>query len=244
MRYCSLFVAVVVGVAGCAEATDDASEYSSTKGNTKADESEVTSGLLYFYVSPLAPNSQGFGPLALRRANAKPTTLSPTYGAATLPEIRLASDALTTQAALNAVIAIPYAGNENRVVAIIGGRTNSAPWENPRVDVVELYTPSQPVAIVDGPGMTGVAQRDALYQLSLSGNKVTGTLVNERTYPGASSVTYDYSAAMNPSAAMTAVQGGALFTGKNDVVCKKILGLWTKCDPPTGVHVAAYFNAN
>lgn len=241
MRYSSLFVAVAVGVAGCAEATDE-DQYASTE--TQTDESAVSSGLLYFYVSPLAPNSQGFGPLALRRANAKPSTLSPTYGAATLPEIRLADDALTTQTALDAVIQTPYAGNENRVIAIIGGRSNTAPWEAPRVDVVELYTPSQPVAIVDAPGMTGVAQRDALYTVSLSGNKVTGQLINERTYPAASSVTYDYSASQNPSAAMTAVQGGALFTGKIDVVCKKILGIWTKCDPPTGVRVAAYFEAN
>ncbi len=42
---------------------------------------------------------------------------------------------------------------------------------------------------------------------------------------------------------MVAVQNGALFTGKVDIACKKIL-FWTKCDPPTGVHVGAYFSAN
>ena len=35
-----------------------------------------------------------------------------------------------------------------------------------------------------------------------------------------------------------------LWTGKLDVVCKKVLFFWTKCDPPSGVHVAAFYSAN
>lgn len=238
MRY-GWLVGVVVALGGCAVGGTE------TETSTVAsDQGALSSDLLYFYVSPTPPDSMGFGPLALRRANAKPSTLSSTYGAAILPGITLATDATTTQAALDAVLAIPYAGNENRVVAIVGGRDRSAPWEDPLFEVVEIYTPSQAVAIADAGGLTGVAQRDALYDLAKDGSKTVVRLVNEKDYPGASSIAYDYSGTTDPAAAMVAVQGGALFTGKVDVSCKKVLWLWTKCDPPTGVHVAAYFEAN
>jgi hypothetical protein len=238
MRYGWLVGVLVFGA--CAVGGTDAEETTAVA----SDQGAQSSDLLYFYVSPVPADSQGFGPLALRRANAKPSTLSPTYGAAILPGITLAADATTTQAALDAVLAIPYAGNENRVVAIVGGRDRSSPWEDPLFEVVELYTPSQPVAIVDGSGMTGVAQRDALFHVAKDGSKTVVTLVNEKDYAASSSLAYDYSGSTDPAGAMVAVQGGALFTGKVDVTCKKVLWLWTKCDPPTGVHVSAYFAAN
>jgi hypothetical protein len=235
MRCLPWLVGVVVAVAGCAVGADE--EIAST-----SDEAAVSSGLLYYYVSPLEPGAQGFGPLALRRANAKPSTLSPTYGAATVPGLRLASDTVTTQAALDGVIGIPFASNENKVVAIIGGRDKSTTFGDPLIEIVELYTPSQPVAIKDAAGLTGVAQRDALFALSTSGSNVTVKLVNEKDYAATSALAYDYSGSTNPTAAAVAVQGGALFTGKVDVVCKKVL-FWTTCSPPTAVHVAAYFAA-
>jgi hypothetical protein len=234
MRCLPWIVGVVVAVSGCAIGGDESSAaYSATSD----DEAAVSSGLMYWYVSPLEPGSQGFGPLALRRANAKPTTLSPTYGAATIPGVKLAGDAVTTQAALNSVINTPF--TPNSVIAIIGGRDKGG-LGDPLVEVVELYLPSQPVAIT---GATGVAQKDALYALSTSGSKVTAKLVNEKDYDASSSITYDYSATTNPTAAKIAVAGGALFTGKVDVVCKKVLFFWTKCDPPSGVHVNAYYSA-
>jgi hypothetical protein len=106
--------------------------------------------------------------------------------------------------------------------------------------------PSQPVAINDAAGVTGVAQRDALYYVSVSGAKTTAHVLNESNYPATntSAITFDYSATTNPQAAQVAVQGGALFTGKIDPSCKKILGLWTKCDSPTKVRVNAFFSAN
>jgi hypothetical protein len=231
MRCLPWIFGVVVAVTGCAVGGEE--------GYSTTDEAAVSSGLTYFYVSALEPGSIGFGPLALRRANAKPTTLSPTYGAATIPDVALAADALTTQAALDAVIATPYAGNENNVIAIIGGRDKSSPFQDPLVEVVELYAPNQPVAI------NAVAQRDALYSLTNNGNKVTARLTNEKDYEPAntSSVTYDYSGSTNPSAAAVAVQGGALFTGAVEVVCRKVMVFWTKCDPPSKVRVNAYFSA-
>ncbi len=234
MRFATWMVVVVVGVTGCAVGGDE--DY----GSDQSEESALSSGLVYFYVSPTAPGSQGFGTLALRRANAKPSTLKPTYGAATLPELRLAGDALTTQAALDAVTAIPYAGHENAVIALVGGRDKGSPWQTPLVEVVELYTPNQAVAIGD------VAQKDALFDLTTGSGKVTAHLVNENAYDAASAsaVSYDYSASTNPSAAAVAVQGGAFFTGRIDVACHKVMLFWTKCDPPSGVHVTAYFSAN
>lgn len=226
-------VVVVVALTGCAVGGDEDVGYSTGQ----SDESALSSSLVYFYVSPTAPGSQGFGTLALRRANAKPTTLKPTYGAATLPELRLAGDALTTQAALDAVQGIPYAGHANDVIAIVGGRDKSSPWQSPLVEVVELYTPNQNVAIAD------VAQKDALFQLTVGG-QVTAHLVNEKDYSASSSIAYDFSASTNPSAAAIAVRGGALFTGAIDVACHTSWLFWTKCDPPSGVQVAAYFSAN
>ncbi len=241
MRCLPLFVGVVVAVTGCAVGGDEpsAATYST------ADEAAVSSGLLYFYVSALEPGSQGFGPLALRRANAKPGTLNPTYGAATIPGIKLAGDAVTTQAALNSVINTPFAGHENNVIAIIGGRDKGSAFGDPLIEVVELYAPNQPVAIKDAAGVVGVAQKDALFSLSTNGSKVTAKLVNEKDYDAAnaSAITYDYSGSTNPAAAKVAVAGGALFTGKVDIVCKKVMIFWTKCDPPSGVHVNAYFSA-
>ncbi|MEO6774409.1 MAG: hypothetical protein ABI467_15565 [Kofleriaceae bacterium] len=225
---------MVVGfavVAGCAVAGDE----ESTDG---VQTSEVSSKIIYDYVSPTAPGSQGFGTLALRRANAKPGTFNPTYGAATLPKIKLASDALVTQAELDAVLAIPYAGHENSVVALFGGRTTGSIFSDPTFEVVEIYTPNQPVSI------TSVAQKDALYQLAPSGSQVTVRLINEKDYAASSApLSADYSATPNPTAARVAVQGGAYFTGSVTISCHKVLW-WTNCDPPSGVHVTAYFEAN
>jgi hypothetical protein len=224
--------------AGCAGGTVE---------NSAADDGEETtsslsSGLIYFYVSPLEPGSIG-GPLALRRANAVPSTLSPTYGAAVLPKITLAADALTTQKAVDAIIKIPYAGHENSVVAVFGGRDKTGVTCDPTFEVVELYTPSQPVAIT---GAAGVAQKDAFYQVAGAGaNQVTVRLINEKDYKteAVSALAEDFSGSANPAAAKVAVQGGAFFTGSADVPCTKFL-FWTTCKAPTAVHVAAYFSAN
>lgn len=89
----------------------------------------LSTSVLYQLVTPAPPDATG--PLALRRANAVPTTVSPTYGAPTLPAVRLAADAHTTQPALDAVLAIPYAGNGSDVVALFatrdGAPTSSGP---------------------------------------------------------------------------------------------------------------------
>jgi hypothetical protein len=225
---------MVVGfaVAGCAVGGEEGS----IEGEQI--ESEVSTTILYNYVSPTEPGSQGFGTLALRRANAKPGTFNPTYGAATLPRVKLASDALATQAELDAVLAIPYAGNENRVVALFGGRNTGSIFSDPTFEVVEIYTPSQAVTI------SNVAQKDALYQLVPSGSKVTVKLLNEKDFAQSSTpFGADYTATINPTAARVAVQGGAFFTGSIDIPCHKVL-FWTKCDPPSGIHVTAYFEAN
>jgi hypothetical protein len=174
--------------------------------------------------------------LALRRANAVPSTLSPTYGAATLPNVDLAGDAKTTQAALDTIFDLPYAGNGGSAVALFGTRDATASLGTPTVDVVELYVPSQPVAL------SAVAQKSALYQLlPAGGGKVTVRLVNEKDY-SAAAPTFDYAATVDPAAAAAAVQAGAFFTGSVDVKCTKFL-FWTSCKPPTGVHVTAYFSA-
>ena len=213
---------------GCAGGTvdegDDGSEQTAA----------VSTSILYEYVTPTDPTATN--PLALRRANAVPSALSPTYGAATLPNVELAGDAKTTQAALDAIFDIPYAGNGGSAVALFGTRDGSASLGTPTADVVELYVPSQPVAL------SAVAQKDALYQiLPASGGKVTVRLVNEKDY-SAAAPTFDYAATVDPAAAAAAVQAGAFFTGSVDVKCTKFL-FWTSCKPPTGVHVTAYFSA-
>jgi hypothetical protein len=226
---------VVVGfavVAGCAVGGED----ESIEGEQIT--SEVSSKIIYEYVTPIAPGSQGFGPLALRRANAKPGTLNPTYGAATLPAVKLASDALVTQAELDAVLAIPYAGHENSVVALFGGRSAGSVFSDPTFEVVEIYTPSQAVSL------GAVAQKDALFQLVPSGTKTIVRLLNEKDYSASSPpFAADYTGTTNPNAARVAVQGGAFFTGSVNISCHKIL-FWTNCDPPSGVHVTGYFEAN
>lgn len=232
MRHLWTLVVGFVVVAGCAVAGND----EVTDGEQIT--SEVSSKIVYEYVSPTAPGSQGFGPLALRKANSKPSTLSPTNGAATLPVVKLASDALVTQAELDAVLAIPYAGHENSVVALFGGRSTGSLFSDPTFEVVEIYTPSQPVSI------GAVAQKDALFQLAPSGTKTIVRLLNEKDYSASSPpFAADYTATTNPNAARVAVQGGAFFTGSVNISCHKVL-FWTKCDPPSGVRVTAYFEAN
>jgi hypothetical protein len=232
MRHLSILFACVAAT-GCAVGGDPEST------DSEQIASEATSSPLYQYVSPLAPGSQGFGPLALRRANAKPGTFNPTYGAATLPKLKLASDAVVTQAELDAVVAIPYAGHETSVIALFGGRSTGSVFSEPTFEVVDIYTPSQSVSI------SSVAQKDALYQLVPAGNKITVRLLNEKDYAAstASSFVIDTAATTNPAAARVAVLGGAYFTGKVDITCKKFL-LWTTCDPPSAVHVTSYFAAN
>ena len=192
----------------------------------------LSSSVLYQYVTPTDPSATG--PLALRRANAVPSTLAPTYGAPTLPVVSLASDASTTQAALDAVLAIPYDGHGSEAVALFATRDAAPTPTGPAVEVTAIWAPSQTVPL------TTVAQRDALYQiLPASGGKVTVRLVNEKDYP-AGTPAFAYAGAAEPAAAAAAVQGGAMFTGSVDVKCTKFL-FWTTCKPPTAVHVAAYF---
>ena len=214
---------------GCAGGTVDAGDDDGSE-QTAA----ISTSILYEYVTPTDPTATN--PLALRRANAVPSTFNPTYGAATLPNVDLAGDAKTTQAALDAIFDLPYAGNGGSAVALFGTRDATASLGTPTVDVVELYVPSQPVAL------SAVAQKSALYQLlPAGGGKVTVRLVNEKDY-AAAAPTFDYAATVDPAAAATAVQAGAFFTGSVDVKCTKFL-FWTSCKPPTGVHVTAYFSA-
>jgi len=232
MRHLWTLVVGFAVVAGCAVGGEE----ESNDGGQIA--SEVSSKIIYEYVSPTAPGSQGFGTLALRKANAKPGTFSPTNGAATLPVVKLASDALVTQAELDAVLAIPYAGHEDNVVALFGGRNTGSIFSDPTFEVVEIYAPSQPVTI------GAVAQKDALFQLAPSGSKTIVRLLNENDYPASSQpFGVDYTATTDPTAAAVAVQGGAFFTGSVDVPCHTVL-FWTSCDPPSGVHVTSYFQAN
>src|SRR4051812_29912171 len=105
-----MFVAALVPL-GCAGGTVDAGD--------PGDEQTVaalSTSTLFEIVTPTDPSATA--PLALFRANAVPTTLSPTYGAATLPDVRLAADAHTTQAALDEVFNIPYAGNGKNAVRL------------------------------------------------------------------------------------------------------------------------------
>jgi hypothetical protein len=192
-----------------------------------------SSSPLYFYVSAAQPGSIG-GPLVLRRANAKPTTLSPTYGAPTLPAIKLAADATATQAQLDALIATPYAGHEQQVLALVAGRDASTLTSGPLEEITEIYLPSQPIAIAQ------VAQKDALYQLVASASSETVRLVNEKDFAASASVAVDATGAVDAAAAHVAVAAGARFVGTIDQQCSKILWI-TSCQPPSAVHVAAYF---
>jgi hypothetical protein len=235
MRRLQWVLAVVFAAAGCAGGTID--ENASDPGNEAEAAFSNASGLLYFYVTPTEPGSTN--PLALRRANAKPTTLSPTYGLPILPDVRLAHDARTTKAALDAVLATPYEGNGMRAVALFGSRDVTASAGVPTQEVVEIYLPSQPVSVAS------VQQRDALFTLpSASSANVTVRLVNEKDFPAAASsaIAFDYAASTTPAATKAAVQGGAMFTGSVDVKCSKVLW-WTTCKPPTSVHAAAYYSA-
>ena len=65
-------VGVVVAISGCAVGGPE-DGYSS-----EGSEAALSSGLLYYYVSPLEPGSQGFGPLARGRATATRGTFNPT----------------------------------------------------------------------------------------------------------------------------------------------------------------------
>src|SRR5262249_45634194 len=102
---------------GCVGTVDETGE-----DPTQSEQALSTGGVLYFYATPAAPGSSG--PLALRRANAKPGVLTgPTYGLAIVPPlVRLASDAQVTRDDLDALLAVPFAGNETAVVAIVGAR--------------------------------------------------------------------------------------------------------------------------
>jgi len=228
MRMATLIL--LAACSGCAGGTVD-------EGDSGGDEQVVaalSSSILYEWVTPAHPGDTG--PLALRRANAVPTTLAPTYGAPTLPAIHLASDAQTSQAALDDVLALTYADHGSEAVALFAVRDTTSISNGPSVDVVDLYGPSQLVPL------TAVSQRAALYQLvPASGGKVTVREVNEKDYP-AGTPAFDYAGAADPAAAASAVQAGAFFTGSVDVKCTKFL-FWTSCKPPTGVHVTAYFSA-
>jgi hypothetical protein len=228
MRLGALVLVGMLGSIGCVGGTVD--ESGSGGEQTVA---ALSTSLLYMYVTPTDPTA--IAPLAQRRANAVPGTLDPTYGAPILADVVLAADATTTEAALDAVLDLPYAGNGANAVALFGTRDGTATSAGPVSEVVEIYAPSQTVPLA------GVAQRDALYQLlPASGGKVTVRLVNEKDYP-AGTPAFDYSGAVDPAAAASAVQAGAFFTGSVDVKCSTFL-FWTTCKPPTGVHVAAYFS--
>jgi hypothetical protein len=236
MRRLRWVLVVVFAAAGCAGGTIEDASDPGAETETEAAFSNA-SGLLYFYVTPTEPGSTN--PLALRRANAKPTTLSPTYGLPILPDVRLAHDARTTQAALDAVLATSYEGNGTRAVALFGSRDVTASAGVPTQEVVENSVPSQPVSV------SSVQQRDALFTLpSASSANVTVRLVNEKDFPAAASsaIAFDYAASTTPAATKAAVQGGAMFTGAVDVKCSKVLW-WTTCKPPTAVHAAAYYSA-
>jgi hypothetical protein len=195
---------------------------------------ELSTSTLYEYVSPTDPTATN--PLALYRANAVPGALSPTYGAATLPDVSLAPDAHTTQAALDAIFDLPYAGNGTNAVAVFIARDASSVSGGPAVQVTDIYTPSQTVPLGT------VVQKQSLYQiLPASGGKVTVRMLNEKDYP-AGTPAFDYGATVDPAAAQAAVQAGAIFSGTVDIKCTKIL-FWTSCKPPTGVHVSAYYTA-
>jgi len=223
-----LLVAALAG-AGCAGGTVD--------GGDDAGEQVVaalSSSTLYEYVTPTDPTATN--PLALYRANAVPSALAPTYGAATLPDVRLAADATTNEAALDAIFSIPYAGNVTNAVALFLTRDASSASTGPAVDVVSIWAPSQTVPL------SGVVQKQALYQIvPASSGKVTVRELNEKDYP-AGTPSFDYGATVDPAAAASAVQAGAPFIGSVDVKCTKIL-FWTSCKPPTAVHVSAYFSA-
>ncbi|MDB4971127.1 MAG: hypothetical protein JWN44_6816 [Myxococcales bacterium] len=237
MRRGSWVLTAALLAGGCVGGTVD--EESAVAGTNEVESLFSTNaGLIYFYVTPAGPGSTA--PLALRRANAKPSSLNSTYGAPILPRVRLASDAHTSKAALDRVLATPYAGHEGAVIAIFGSRDATTSATGPLQDVVEIYTPSQPVSV------SAVQQRDALFDLSFATNgNVSVQLVNEKVYSAApaSGFGYDYAASSNPAAAKIAVQGGAMFSGSVDVKCSSFLW-WTNCKPPTAVHVAAFYSAN
>lgn len=229
MRLETVVMVVALAGAGCAGGTVD--------GGDDGDEqvvAAISSSLLYEYVTPTDPTATN--PLALYRANAVPSTLSPTYGAATLPDVELAADATTSAAALDAVFAIPYAGNGTNAVALFLTRDATSVSNGPESDVVSIWAPSQTVPL------SAVVQKHALYQIvPATGGKVTVRLMNEKDYP-AGAPSFDYSATVDPAAAASAVQAGAPFTGSVDVKCTTFL-FWTTCKPPTAVRVSAYFTA-
>ncbi len=95
-----VLVVALLGAVGCAGGTVDEGDHGDAQMVAA-----LSMSVLYQLVTPAGPGSTG--PLALRRANAVPTALAPTYGAPTVPAaVQLASDAQTTQAALDAVLAI------------------------------------------------------------------------------------------------------------------------------------------
>ena len=180
-----------------------------------------TGGVLYFYATPAAPGSSG--PLAFRRANAKPGVLNPTYGLAVVPPlVRLAADAQVTQNDLDTLLAVPYAGNETQVVALVGARDATTAPGGPGLDVVEIHWANQSLAV------SAVQQRDALYEL-MSGGVVR--LVNEKDYPANSSLPID------PAGSVTV---GDFFVGTVTVHCTNFL-FYHHCDAPTAAHVSVTF---
>src|SRR5262245_22833416 len=121
MRLLRTFLVVLLPslLAACAGGTVD----EGAPDHAEASLSGWSSSLIYSFVSAVPPDAQG-GPLALRRANAVPGGVQgSTFGYATLPYVS-AADA-QTQAALDALLAIPYAGHEQSVIALVGFEDDS-----------------------------------------------------------------------------------------------------------------------
>ena len=201
---------------GCMGSVDESGDVATESGEPLS-----TNGVLYFYATPAAPGSSG--PLALRRANAKPGLFDPTYGLAVVPPlVRLAGDAQVTQNDLDTLLAAPYAGNETQVVALVGARDATTAPGGPAVDVVEIHWANQPIQV------SAVQQRDTLYEL-MNGGVVR--LVNEKDYPADSSLPID------PAGS---VSTGDFFVGTVTVHCTNIL-FYHHCDVPTAAQVSATF---
>lgn len=207
-------------VSGCAGAVDQPE-------TTDESLSGWSSPYLYFYVSPTPPDHEG-GPLALRRANAVPGGLNGgTYGYPVLPY--LSADDAKTQAALDSVLAVPYAGHENEVIALFAAKDDSSNPQQPASKVYEVYLPSQPVHNGD------VQQHYSLFQ---RGGKLM--LVNEGQFPSGTT-TFDESHTVDANAARSAVDGGAYFFATGSVSCSHFLW-WMTCKTPSSLTVGAYFS--
>jgi hypothetical protein len=200
-------------------------------GSAATEESSLSgwsSSLSYFFVSAVPADHQG-GPLALRKANAVPGGVQgSTYGLAVLPYLS-AADA-KTQPAVDQLLAVPYAGNEGQVIALVGAKDDTSLAQLPAMKVYEVYLPSQPVAVAD------VEQRYALFERPGS----TLVLVNEGNLPSGTT-TIDYSGTVDPAAAQSAVAAGGFFSGSSDLSCSRFLW-WLTCHTPTTLKVGAVYN--